>query len=103
MTEESKDFTQAEFVEKVDVLTIENFYLKLQNGQMQLRELDRSKAGLIEDLKETQQQLEVARKALEVKYGCPIKMDTVGKDGRIKRPAKPIPDSIAVQPNGTTG
>ena len=100
MTEESKDHTTAEFISREDLLIIENFYLRLQNGQLQMQALERSKNDLITDIKETQRQLEVARVALEGKYGVPIKQDTVGKDGRIKRPGKPLPDTIAAQANG---
>jgi hypothetical protein len=99
---EDKDFTKAEFMEEADRLLIENFYLKLQNLQLQGQGLDRQKEDLIEDIKKTQQKMVEGLANLSKKYGVTLSQRSIDRDGRIMRRPQPTPDLSAPHPPDLT-
>ena len=67
-------------------LTIENLFLKLQNAQHQVQQLDQNKAALIDQMRQLQTEMEAQRAALSEKYGIDISRTTVKADGTIVYP-----------------
>jgi hypothetical protein len=64
-------------------LSIENIYLKLQNGQLQVQQLDAAKAQVVDGMRLLQQEMEKKRAELSEKYGVDISRTTVKPDGTI--------------------
>lgn len=89
MAEDQKDYTTAEFMDRADVLATENAFLRMQNLQLQLQNIEHQKSEAMTQIKVEQAKLEVLRKELSTKYGVAISPNAVDKDGRLKRPAKP--------------
>ena len=73
-------------LEEAERLKIENLYLKLQNCQLQVQNLDNSKALMILQMKELQAEMEKTRAELSAKYGTDISRTTVKADGTIVSP-----------------
>lgn len=100
----AKDFTKAEFMEELDRVTMENHYLKLQNAQLQIQNIEGQKGDLINQIKSLQVRFEEFRKGLEKKYGMPVGPASIDKTGKLVRPAPPpvalppLPDLIAAAP-----
>jgi hypothetical protein len=97
---QTQDFTKAEFMEESDRLLMENFYLRLQNAQLQIQVIEGQKADLITQTRAQKDKFDIFRKVLEKKYGMPIGPACIDKEGRLQRPAPVIPVSIAAIPPG---
>jgi hypothetical protein len=95
-----QDFTKAEFMDELDRITMENYFLRLQNAQLQIQALEGQKADLITQIRGMQTKFEDFKKSLEKKYGMPIGPACIDKTGKLQRPTPPappidLPDSIA--------
>jgi hypothetical protein len=64
-------------------LSIENVYLRMQNMQLQVQNLDNTKAAIIEQMRALQAEMEQKKTALSEKYGVDIGRTTVKADGSI--------------------
>lgn len=71
-------------LDEAERLKIENSFLKLQNMQLQVQNLDRAKADIIEGMRAEQQQMEKYRAELSAKYGTDISRTTVTAEGHIR-------------------
>ncbi len=67
-----------------ELLSVENLYLKLQNMQLQVQNIDHAKAALIEQMREIQKEMDDVRAGLSQKYGVDIGRHTVAPDGTIR-------------------
>lgn len=72
-------------------LEIENIFLKIQNAQLQVQNIDNAKVALVEQMRELQKEMDEKRKALSAKYGVDITRATVKPDGTIIAP-RPLAD-----------
>lgn len=70
-------------LDEAERLRIENIYLKLQNCQLQVQNLDNAKSMVVQNMKELQGEMEKVRAELSLKYGTDISRTTVKADGTI--------------------
>ena len=73
-------------IDEADRLAIENIFLRMQNSQLQLQNLEHKKNEVVMGMKELQTMMEAKREELSKKYGVVIGPKSLAPDGTIITP-----------------